>query len=193
MNALVLRSSLLGAGTQSAGQGIVVKNRWALPGRKRTHLATVVAATLAIATHEVGATVRHIENCKSDGTPGTLGYEIVHADAGDTIDLTQLTCGRISTGGFGVFRDLNLVGPGRDALVLDGHLDFRVFGVYEGARLSVSELTIANGVDRSDDAEGGCIYSDGHVDLTNVVVTNCIASGQGSGRGGGIRDRKSVV
>ncbi|MBA8888298.1 hypothetical protein FHW12_002522 [Dokdonella fugitiva] len=164
-----------------------MKSRWALPALKQTHLATAAAATLAMVIHDAGATVRHVDNCNSDGAPGTLGYEIVHADAGDTIDLTDLTCGRISTLGFSVFKDVNLIGPGRDALILDGHLDYRVFTISAGVRFSASELTIANGVDRSDDAEGGCIASYGHVDLTNVVVTNCFASGQSSGRGGGIR------
>jgi hypothetical protein len=167
--------------------GRPVKNFRLLTLLKRQRLTIATAIAFGISAQDVCATVRYVKNCGNDFTPGTLGYEIIHADSGDTIDLTNLTCGRI-TGVYSVnFKDLNLVGPGRDALVIDGQLDNRVFSIYGvGTRFSASELTITRGADRSDDASGACISSQGHVELTNVAVINCIASGQSRGVGGGI-------
>jgi len=158
----------------------------------RKRLAVSIGFLLSPTGDSANAAIRHVTNCGSDGSPGTLGLEVVLAAAGDTIDMTGLTCERIAVnnGGISIFRDLAIIGPGRDALTLDATHDSRVFAVYGvTTRFSAAELTISNGAVNDYAAQGGCVYSEGSVELTNVSVVGCVATGAQSALGGGIFSR----
>lgn len=162
----------------------------------RKILVVSLASFLDLVSNGAGAAIRHVTNCGNDGTPGTLGKEVVLADAGDIIDMSALTCRRIvvNNGGFAIFRDLVILGPGRDALTLDATHSSRVFDVIGSTtRFSAAELTISNGAVTDYAAQGACIYSEGSVELINVAVTGCIATGENSALGGGIFSKNLVL
>lgn len=162
----------------------------------RKCLVASLASLLDLVSNGAGAAIRHVTNCGNDGTPGTLGKEVVLADAGDIIDMTALTCGRIvvNNGGFAIFHDLAILGPGRNALTLDATHSSRIFNVTGSTtRFSVAELTISNGAVTDYAAQGACIYSEGSIELMNVAVTGCTATGENSALGGGIFSKDLVL
>lgn len=122
-----------------------------------------------------------VTNCDDSG-PGSLRDAVDNAPSGDTIDLTQLTCSRITlTTGSILFgqHDLGFVGPGRGKLSIDasgspGSGAFRHLG---GGTLFLSGLTIENGLKYLNDVDtrGGCIYSNGNVTVERSALTNCEA------------------
>jgi hypothetical protein len=130
-----------------------------------------------------------VTSCADDGGAGTLRSVVYSAAEGDTVDLSQLSCGTITLveGAIDIgvlgehhINDLSIIGPGSDALTIDGNSD-RVFvhGDFQVGlgTLSISDLTIANG----DYTHGlaSCIDSSGNVELTRAVVTGCKASNGG--------------
>jgi hypothetical protein len=150
-----------------------------------------------------------VTNCADDGSPGTLRSAIAAAVSGDTIDLTQLTCGAITllAGEIAIHvDDLTIDGPGRDVLTIDGNQNGRVFHHPGAGTLTLRGLAITNGSANSLDAiptpyqgaYGGCILS--YVSESEVVsevalidssVTNCRATVAPGGeshaaKGGGI-------
>ena len=126
------------------------------------------------------------------------GFSCAHN--GDTIDLTKLTCSKITlsaplvAGSNGInFGSLALDGPGQDKLTIDAGGLFRALvhngGTYYG--LYVNDLTIANG--RYDNPStyggGGCIISTGNVFLSDSTVSSCYLSSSVHAYGGGIFGR----
>jgi hypothetical protein len=157
-------------------------------------LALAFAASgVALPTHAT-ATTHVVTNC-NDGDFGSLRFTInaVTTLSGDTIDLSQpLPCSSITltTGAIIVTQnDLTLIGPGADALAIDGGKVDRVI-IHEGiGTLAINYLTITNGkYTTSSYAFGGCIDSFGNIALVNSRVSNCAANAQGIGiaYGGGI-------
>lgn len=126
-----------------------------------------------------------VTNCAEDG-PGSLRAAITVAEDGDTVDLTQLACSRISlrTGGIEIDVDsLTLEGPGRDRLVIDGTRYDRVLVHPGNGALTVEGLTIENGYTRATGFHvtgGGCIASAAFLYLRDAAVRNCYAGGEGS-------------
>jgi hypothetical protein len=130
-----------------------------------------------------------VTSCADDDGPGTLRNVVYSASEGDTVDLSQLTCGTITLleGAIDIgvlgdhhINDLSIAGPGADALTIDGNGD-RVFvhGDFQLGlgTLSISDLTIANG--NYTHGLASCIDSSGNIELTRAVVTGCKASGGG--------------
>ena len=133
----------------------------------------------------VPATVLQVTNC-ADAGPGSLRAAAAAASDNDEIDLSQLTCSRITltTGAIEIDADtLTLTGPGRYQLSLDGnHRDRVLIHPADGA-LTVKGLTIENGHDRATGfhvAAGGCIASAAFLYLDDTTVRNCYAGGEGS-------------
>lgn len=126
-----------------------------------------------------------VTHCADDGGPQTLRSVVAAAGEGDTIDLTNLACSRITLvqGAIPVLLDsLNVVGPGSDRLRIDGAGVDRVF-VHPGAgTLSLSRLEMRNGASRvtgNHVTGGGCIASAGYVVLDHSTVRDCESVGVG--------------
>ncbi|MET0226587.1 MAG: choice-of-anchor Q domain-containing protein [Dokdonella sp.] len=126
-----------------------------------------------------------VTNCDDDG-PGSLRQTIAAAADGDTVDLTALRCGTITlqTGAIPIDLDnLVLSGPGRFVLSITGNDLDRVFLHYGGGTLTVQDLTISDGRNRSsgfDVAGGGCVASAGYLALYDTTIRNCYAGGEGA-------------
>ncbi len=122
-----------------------------------------------------------VTSCADDGSPGTLRAVVAGASSGDTVDMSQLTCGTITltTGQINVYvDDLTLRGPGQNALTIDANHASRVIATY-GLGLTLYDLTVANGY-QTGPGYGGCIYSylyrpDNPTTLARVTVDRCTA------------------
>ena len=129
--------------------------------------------------------------CPAETTEGTLRLGLLCAHGGDTIDLANLQCSKITLSAPLTTPPvtLTLAGPASHPLTLDAGGQFRAIvhkpPLYNnGASLEglyISHLTIANG--RYDNPEttggaafGGCIYSTGNVFLNDATVSSCLAS-----------------
>jgi len=180
-------------------------------------LAAVAPAEAHASGHLPFATLP-VTSCADDGSAGTLRSVVAGAASGDIVDLSGLTCGTITLlqGQVAVHvNDLTILGPGRDALTIDGDSAGRVF-FHDGAgTFTISSLTIANG--RTDTsvgtptptllwgARGGCILSidaaqnfTSNVTLTDATVTGCSAVSATAGtfipaQGGGVYAGHSIT
>jgi len=172
----------------------VVMNRWRfaqlpLSGPRPQCLALCVAAALSSAASahiDVPSTfprgnIQVVTTCSDDG-PGSLRAAVAAAVSGDTIDLSGLACSQISLSSGAITIEqgsdgqpisaLELIGPGRNALTIDGGYADRVL-VHAGgdaATLALSGLTFSHGFTSGD---GGCIHASGEVNLTDVAVIEC--------------------
>lgn len=132
-----------------------------------------------------------VTRCDDDGLPGSLRGAIAAAGDGASIDLSNLACSVItlSQGAIPVFvDDLTLIGPGAQALAIDGAAADRVFVHYGYGALTLDEVSVRNGVNRVSGfhvAGGACIISNGSVVLDHSVVSGCTSAGEGA-YGGGI-------
>jgi hypothetical protein len=146
------------------------------------------------------AATRTVTNCNDSGA-GSLRAMITGAASGDTIDLRSLTCSRIVLAGQIAIpqQDLILLGPGRFALTIDGNRVDRVFAHSGTGRLFIDRVSIANG-NREEGGgfiTGGCIDSDGTVELLRSRVHHCrvwIEEFSESGtRGGGVNAQTVIL
>jgi hypothetical protein len=150
-----------------------------------------VAAASAFTVNDCGDPLPLPTMCPDNTTTGTLRQGLVCAHNGDTIDLTNLQCSKITLTAPLTTPPvtITLAGPASHALTLDAGGQFRAIvhrpPLYNnGASLDglyISHLTIANG--RYDNPEttggaafGGCIYSTGNVFLNDATVSSCLAS-----------------
>lgn len=135
------------------------------------------------------AAIRAVTNCNDDG-PGSLRATIAAAGEADTVDLTQLRCGRITleTGAIPIEVDnLTLRGIRADRTIIDGGERDRVFIHYGFGTLTLQKLTVSGGYYRAtgnDVAFGGCIAARSYLSLDHAAVRDCKAIGVGSYGGG---------
>jgi hypothetical protein len=135
-------------------------------------------------------------NC-DDGSPGSL--RDVYANAGDNevVDLSQLTCGRITLA-LGALVDppsatnVSLQGPGRELLAIDGNGRDRVLVHRGSGGLHVDGLTITNG-HYAGAKGGGCVYSNGGMEATASRFSSCTLDASASVAAGGAIHAKGVV
>ena len=132
----------------------------------------------------------------ADSGGGTLRAAAAAAVDGDTIDMSQLTCGTITlTTGAVVLnaRSVTLRGPANRTLTITATSEDGILRQPGGSTLALYDLTLADGAANSyvtPDARGGCIYAGGDVSLTNVVVRDCATTAATDNRasidGGGV-------
>ena len=154
--------------------------------------ALALAASALFATSTAIAAVNHVVTTCADaltppdcssGDDGTLRTALRCALNKDTVDLTHLTCSKITLAGSLIAGTVTVTvnGPGRDKLTIDAGGQFRAFihnGVYSNT-LYLNKLTIRNGsyVNPYDYSNGGgCIYSSANLSLNAVTVSSCYTS-----------------
>lgn len=142
---------------------------------KRIALLILFQITVHAATIPVTST--------DDSGAGTLRAALASAGDGDTIDATSLSGTILLTSGeLLVSNSVSIIGPGPDALAVDGNASGRVFVIDFGVVVSITGLTITNGLASGDENVGGGIYND-HSTLT---LSNCVVTGNSADAGGGI-------
>ncbi len=162
------------------------------------------------------ATITVHSSADAGGTcPGadcTLRQAIATAAPGDTIDfdMTTVTSPITLASELAIDKDLQIQGPGASLLAISGNNAVRVFnigGVIPAINVTISGLTIANGLNRGADGNpagepgfGGGILNDstGTLNIINSVLSNNAATGGnaqisigGYGRGGAIYNRST--
>ncbi len=131
-----------------------------------------------------------VTNCDDSGS-GSLRDAIAGAASGDVIDLTQLTCSTITLTSGAIttaLDDLEIHGPGRDALSVDGNSADRVLLHRGGGTLTLADLTLTHG--RSVAAAGtnnygGCVLSYYALTLHRARLSNCELISDATAQGGG--------
>ena len=133
-----------------------------------------------------------VTNCDDSG-PGSLRDALEAAVTNDAVDLTQLTCSRISlTTGAIVFGANNVAiqGPGRNELLIDGGLGGGVLYHLGFGTLIVEDVSIGYGFKYDPDNQigGSCVHSGGNVALANVDISVCntVSGGSYSALGGAV-------
>lgn len=128
-----------------------------------------------------------VTNTNDTGT-GSLRQALATANQGDTINFNPSPNGRpqtilLTSGQLLINKRLTISGPGADLLAVDGNHASRVFYIGSGVDVTISGLTITNGLAPAPSFGGG-IYND-HGTLT---VSGCIISANlaDAGVGGGI-------
>ena len=164
---------------------------WPLPYERSAQAtplwARIEAMRLASAPNPGLAPVtRQVSTCADDDTTGSLRTILEKASDGDTIDLSALSCSRItlSQGALKIDQDdITLLGPGATALTLDGEGRDRVLLHPGGGTLTLEGLTLQNGRFEAVDNDigfGGCVASASSLTLRNVVIRDCVAVGVGA-------------
>jgi predicted outer membrane repeat protein len=145
----------------------------------------LIAAFLAVGVIHLNAGTIPVTNI-SDHDPGSLRAALASAANGDTIDATGVSGTILLTSGeLLVTKSVDIVGPSPATLAVDGNAVSRVFHIGSNTVVSISSLTITNGIgaiEVSLGSSGGGILND-HSTLT---VSNCILSGNSAYAGAGI-------
>ena len=156
-------------------------------------LTAILAASALPPKAEAASTIT-VTTCADSGA-GSLRDAVASAISGDTIEFDaalgcstiSLTSGAIAIGADVV--DLEIHGPGRNALTIDGGYADRVLVHDAGASgaLTLAGLRLQHGLT---DGDGGCLQTDGSINLSDVEVSECSAgigaASAGGTRGGGI-------
>jgi len=143
----------------------------------RRPLALCLAALLAAPAAPVLASTITVTNCADAGS-GSLRDAVGLAISGDTIDFdANLGCSTITltSGAITIGVDtLEIHGPGRNALAIDGGYADRVLAHQAGAggALTISGLAMHHGFTVGD---GGCLLAEGSVNLSDVELSECSA------------------
>lgn len=134
------------------------------------------------------AAILAVSNCNAYG-PGSLEGVLMGAQDGDIIDMSQLGCSTITLGESLALFGRNLIFRGRlsggvplPMITVSDNFDgsgiFNHWG--EGAtNLQIERLTIMGDRDRPTTSRGGCVYSHGHVHLTDSRVKYCATASSG--------------
>ncbi|MET0229492.1 MAG: choice-of-anchor Q domain-containing protein [Rhodanobacteraceae bacterium] len=143
----------------------------------RRPLALCLAAILAAQAAPAVASTITVTSCADAGS-GSLRDAVAAAVSGDTIDFDAnlgcstitLTSGAITIG----VETLEIDGPGRDALAIDGGYADRVLAHQAGAggALTIAGLAMHHGFTGGD---GGCLLAEGSVNLSDVELSECTA------------------
>jgi len=148
-------------------------------GRTRGTLLLVAAAMsgamLFLAPGGTRAATRTVTNCNNSGN-GSLRAAAAVALSGDTIDLSRLSCSRITLASEVLLpqSDIRLLGRDRLALTLHGDHVTRVLHHTGSGTLSVERLSVSYGVVTGERVFGGCIESAGNVTLRQSRAHHCM-------------------
>jgi hypothetical protein len=130
---------------------------------------------------------------------GDLRYCITNAADGDVISFGKGVTGSINLSGAlpDLTHSINIEGPGAGNLTVrrDTGGNYRIFTVGDGTTVSISGLTIANGLVMDPGGRGGGIFiSNATVTLDNCIVTgNTARSTSNVAEGGGIYGAATLI
>ena len=129
----------------------------------------------------VPSTLRVTNPADDVNVPGTLRYDIAHAQSGDTILLTPaVKNGIVLTHGELVLnQDVTIRSAGHHQIMISGGGTSRVFEIAAGTNVTLANLAITDGNSVADnpdgtsqfDGEGGGIYDLGTLSLTSSSVS----------------------
>lgn len=162
----------------------------AIRGAMRGGILLIGAAGLGLCAvpGRAHAATHVITTCADSGT-GSLRAAVAGASSGDMIDLRGLSCKRIvlTSGAIEVSQaSLAVRGPGFNQFAIGGNYASSVFRHTGTGKLALRGVAIEHGQHRAREAQGGCIYSAGDVELVDVHVRHCGAYARTLATGGGL-------
>jgi hypothetical protein len=139
-----------------------------------------IAATITVKSTADGAA--NAANCP--GTGCRLRDALAAANNSDTIDFSVTGTITLNSGHLVVDKNVTIMAPGAKSLTLNGNAASRVFYIAPGKTVSISGLTITNGLATNPPGlSGGGIYND----TAALALTNCaISDNHAQDFGGGI-------
>jgi len=154
--------------------------------------ASTIGALLLLPAPSVNAVERTVTSCAEYG-PGTLRAQVAASASGDVVRIP--TCGNLDLLGGEIEvpqENLTIIGQGYLPYISTA-LSSRVFHHTGTGTLQLQALQVTNGRIRGNVATGGCIHSEGRVQLIAAHVGYCEAIGEGGenpmAMGGGIYAR----
>jgi hypothetical protein len=144
----------------------------------------------------------------NDGGPGSLRQAIGDATSGDTINFnipasdpncnstTNVCTVKLTSGELKIDKNLTIEGTGALRLTVQRKSDtntdpkFRIFNIAAGVTVSISGLTLSNGSNSISGENGGGIFNNGSLTLSDCVLTNNRA---GQGTGGAIHNKGTLT
>jgi hypothetical protein len=141
----------------------------------KSSIVAMLFFTVVIALHADTITVTNT----NDSGPGSLRQALADANDGDTITFAVTGTVGLTSGELLVDKSISISGPGTNNLAVDGNDNSRVFHIGAGETVTISGLTITNGVTG---AYGGGIYNES----ATLTLNNCIVSDNSADYGGGI-------
>jgi hypothetical protein len=141
---------------------------------------TVALWAVAITAHADMLTVANTH----DSGPGSLRQTLAIANDGDTITFAVSGSIMLTTGELLVNKSISISGPGAGNLAVDGNANCRVFHIGSGTTITISGLTIRNGMVTGNfpGGSGGGIYSF----QATLTLNDCAITGNSAPYGGGI-------
>ena len=142
--------------------------------------AFVLAAVLAGAAPSFAITWSVTDTSDNSTDPASLRYAIQNAVSGDTItfQLPNPSTITLTNGALTISNSLSVVGPGAAQLAISGNNASQVFYINSSGALTISGVTIENGVTG---ANGGGMFNLGFLTLTNCTVSHNSGGNFGSG------------
>jgi hypothetical protein len=144
--------------------------------------ALAACAGIAIHATPAAAATIPVSNCNDSG-PGSLRAAVAMASDGDTIDMSgtpscvviNLTSGQVEI----PQNNLNIVGRRGLPVFIDSNLTSRLLHHSGTGTLSLFGLFLRFGRHASNFALGGCLLSEGHVEVDATTFEHCEAVGEG--------------
>jgi len=185
-----------------------------MPARARVSprllpLAASFSLVFGVAAHTQTASAATIlvTDCTDGPGPNTLRAAIAAASSTDTVLIQAGTCSKITLDSgneiYSAKTNVTIMGPGSGLLTIDGARDkgqyHRVLNHKGGVNgtLSITGVTLTHGKYKGDIPRAGCVYADGNITLTDVVVTGCDLNppfdAQGDTQGAGLWARSYAI
>ncbi len=137
----------------------------------------------------IPAATLHVSQCGDSGA-GSLRDAVASAGDGDTIEVSAAGCGAIPLNSPIVVNQANLTLQSATPIALDAQGNGRVLEHRGAGTLRLSRLHLMHGrIKDAALASGGCLHSEGRVELDRLTVSGCAAIADGPGAlalGGGV-------
>ena len=174
--ALSIISPALNAGSNTLA--VDASNNTLTTDQRGAGYPRVLDSTVDVGAYEFACTSSNVVTNTADNGAGSLRYAVANTCPGGTIsfsntfyDGTQrtitLTSGELAPAG------VTITGPGANLLTVSGNNTSRIFEIVNGETVSISGLTLSNGVA----TQGGAILNAGTLTLAAVSLSNNTASG----------------
>jgi predicted outer membrane repeat protein len=143
---------------------------------------------LSFAVASASAATFTVTNTNDSGA-GSLRQAVIDANTAagaDTINFSVTGTIVLTTGQLPINGALTVVGPGAGNLTIDGNANSRIFSIFENVGdicatpgvdfpVSISGLTLTNGLRNVANSPGGAIYSEKTLSLSSVVISNSVS------------------
>jgi len=164
--------------------------------KSRISAVCAIAALLLSAMATPAATITVTNG--NDSGPGSLRQAILSASSGDTINFAPcLTTVTLTSGELVINKNLTITGPGAGRLTVQRSTSaglFRIFHITSSTvTVSISGVTISNGVVAVPDPGGGGIRSAGALTLTDSVISSNSVEFATIGGGGVVNENGTMT